>query len=126
VPILAVDDKEENLEALEAILTDPMLRLVMVRSGHEALKKLLNEEFAVILMDASMPVMDGFETARTIRSRAKTRSTPIIFVTAIHKDSLNALTGYSVGAVDYVFKPLVPEVLRAKVSVFVELFRKPN
>ena len=71
-----------------------------------------------------MPVMDGFETARTIRSRAKTRSTPIIFVTATHKDSLNALTGYSVGAVDYVFKPLVPEVLRAKVFVFVELFRK--
>jgi two-component system sensor histidine kinase/response regulator len=124
VPILAVDDKEENLEALESILTDPMLRLVMVRSGNEALKKLLNEEFAVILMDASMPVMDGFETARTIRSRAKTRSTPIIFVTATHKDSLNALTGYSVGAVDYVFKPLVPEVLRAKVFVFVDLFRK--
>jgi CheY-like chemotaxis protein len=73
VPILAVDDKEENLEALESILTDPRLRLVMVRSGHEALKKLLHEEFAVILMDASMPVMDGFETAKTIRSRAKAR-----------------------------------------------------
>jgi polar amino acid transport system substrate-binding protein len=124
VPILAVDDRAENLLALEAILTDPLLRLVNARSGQEALKHLLHEEFAVILMDASMPVMDGFETARTIRSRAKTRSTPIIFVTATHKDSLSASKGYDIGAVDYIFKPVVPEVLRAKVFVFAELFRK--
>lgn len=124
VSILAVDDQPENLLALEAIFENAAWKLVCARSGSEALRHLLDGEFAVILMDAQMPVMDGFETARAMRSRMKTRFTPIIFVTATHKDSFHEEIGYDIGAVDYIFKPIVPEVLRAKVSVFVELFRK--
>ncbi len=124
VSILAVDDQPENLLALEAIFTDPELRLINARSGQEALKHILNEEFAVILMDAHMPEMDGFETAKIIRTRKKTHNTPIIFLTATHKDGFHAATGYDIGAVDYIFKPLIPEILKAKVSVFVELFKK--
>lgn len=124
ISILAVDDQPENLLALEAIFTDPSLRLVKARSGKEALKYLLDEEFAVILMDAHMPVMDGFETAKVIRGREKSRSTPIIFLTAMHKDSMHASAGYDIGAVDYLFKPLIPEILQAKVAVFVELFKR--
>jgi two-component system, sensor histidine kinase and response regulator len=124
VPILAVDDQPENLLALGAVLADPGLRLIKARSGKEALKHLLDDEYAVILLDAFMPEMDGFDTARAIRSREKTRHTPIIFLTATHPDTTQAKAGYSIGAVDFIHKPLVPEIIRAKVSVFVELFRK--
>ena len=124
IKILAVDDQPDNLLALETIFDDPELLLVRAYSGQEALKCLFNEEFAVILLDASMPEMDGFETAKIIRSREKTRSTPIIFLSAMHRDSLHAAAGYNSGAVDYLSKPLVPEILKAKVYVFVELFKK--
>ena len=124
ISILAVDDQPENLLALRALFANTPLEVVTAASGKEALKHLMDGEFAVILMDASMPIMDGFETSRAIRAREKTRHVPIIFLTATHKDTLHAETGYYVGAVDYIFKPLVPEILRAKVSVFVELFRK--
>ena len=124
VPILAVDDKPENLLALEAILTDPSIKLVKADSGGSALLRLLQEEFALILMDASMPEMDGFETVQMIRTREKTRHTPIMFLTAALTDYKNRLAGYNIGAVDYILKPVDAEVLCAKVSVFVELFRK--
>ncbi|HEY9760664.1 MAG TPA: response regulator [Oculatellaceae cyanobacterium] len=124
VPILAVDDKPENLLALEAILSDPAIKLVKAESGASALKHLLLEEFALILMDASMPEMDGFETVQMIRARERTRHTPIMFLTAARTDYKNRLAGYNIGAVDYISKPVDAEVLCAKVSVFVELFRK--
>lgn len=124
VPILAVDDKPENLLALEAILSDPTIKLVKADSGASALKHLLLEEFALILMDASMPQMDGFETVQMIRARERTRHTPIMFLTAARTDYKNRLAGYNIGAVDYISKPVDAEVLCAKVSVFVELFRK--
>ncbi len=122
-PVLVVDDRHNNLVAMEAILKDSGLKLVMASSGPEALRHLLHEEFAVILMDAYMPDMDGFETAKAIRSREKTRYTPIIFTTASNKATIDAAKGYDLGAVDYIFKPLDPHILRAKVAVFVELFR---
>jgi two-component system, sensor histidine kinase and response regulator len=122
--ILLVDDQPNNLLALEAVLEDRGQNLVKVHSGQEALKCLLNGEFAVILLDVQMPGMDGFETAKLIREREKSRHTPIIFLTAINKSDIQVFRGYSLGAVDYLFKPLVPEVLRAKVAVFVDLFRK--
>jgi signal transduction histidine kinase len=124
ISILLVDDQPENLLALEAILADLDQNLVQARSGREALKRLLEEDFAVILLDVQMPEMDGFETARLIRERERSQFTPIIFVTAIHRAEEHVLQAYSVGAVDYVFKPLVPKVLRAKVATFVELARK--
>ena len=124
IPILAVDDQPRNLVSLEAIFESENLELVCVTSGKEALRQLLDREFAVILMDASMPVMDGFETARAIHSRKKTRHVPIIFLTATHRDNVHAELGYESGAVDFIFKPVIPEILRAKVSVFVELFKK--
>ncbi|HEY9793541.1 MAG TPA: response regulator [Candidatus Obscuribacterales bacterium] len=124
IGILAVDDRADNLLALQAIFTDPAIKLVKARSGDEALQRLLDEEFAAILMDAHMPIMDGFETARTIRSREKTRTTPIIFLTATQRDSEHAAEGYDIGAVDYISKPLIPAVIKAKVAVFVELFKK--
>lgn len=122
--ILLVDDKPDNLVALEAILNSPDYNLVKANSGREALKYLLKEDFAVILLDVQMPEMDGFETAALIREREKSRHTPIIFITAISKDETHVSRGYSLGAVDYIFKPVVPEILKAKVAGFVELFRK--
>ena len=124
VNILLVDDRPENLLVLKATLAPLGERLVDVRSGKEALKHLLEEEFAVILLDVMMPDMDGFETARIIREREKSRHTPIIFVTAMLRDDADAFKGYAVGAVDYIMKPFQPEILRSKVSVFVDLFRK--
>jgi signal transduction histidine kinase/DNA-binding NarL/FixJ family response regulator len=120
--ILLVDDRPENLLALEAILESPEHRLVKAHSGEEALKCLLSGEFAVILLDVHMPGMDGFETARLIKEREKNRHTPIIFVTAISKEERFVFQGYSTGAVDYIFKPFAPEILKVKVGVFVELF----
>ncbi len=124
VNILLVDDRKDKLLALSAILAPLGQNLVEARSGKEALRHLLQTEFAVILMDVSMPGMDGFETASLIRKRPATEHTPIIFVTSIGNSPTQMYQGYSLGAVDYILTPIVPEVLRAKVSVFVELWRK--
>ncbi|MFC7549218.1 two-component system response regulator [Plantactinospora sp. GCM10030261] len=121
---LLVDDRRENLMALEAILQGLPVTPVAVESGEAALKQLLVDDFAVILLDAQMPDMDGFETASHIKRRERTRHIPIIFLTAADRDAQLALRGYAVGAVDYLTKPFDPWVLRAKVSVFVELWEK--
>lgn len=124
INILLVDDHPENLLAIGAILETPSYNLVKALSGEEALKCLLYHDFAVILMDVQMPGMDGFETAAVIRNRKRSRHTPIIFLTAIDKSQNRVVTGYELGAVDYLFKPVVPEILQSKVAVFVDLFRK--
>ena len=124
VGILIVDDTEDNLVAVEAILEPLGHDLVLARSGEEALKHLLTRDFAVILLDVQMPGLDGFETAALIKQRERTRRLPIIFLTAISKDEQQVFRGYSAGAVDYLFKPFDPEVLRSKVAVFVELHQK--
>ncbi len=122
--ILMVDDRPENLLALEAILSVFDHDLVRASSGDEALKALLTDDFAVILLDVAMPGMDGLETAAHIKRRERTRDVPIIFLTAVHPDAEHAFRGYSAGAVDYVSKPFDPWVLRAKVAVFVDLYCK--
>lgn len=122
--ILLVDDREENLVALEAILSSLDQNMIRARSGEEALRALLTNDFAVILLDIVMPGMDGFEIARAIKRRRKTREVPIIFLTAADADPDYAFRGYAAGAVDYISKPFDPWVLRTKVSVFVELYRK--
>ncbi|HXI11496.1 MAG TPA: ATP-binding protein [Thermoanaerobaculia bacterium] len=124
VNVLMVDDQPNNLLALDAMLEGAGLNLVRADSGLKALKSLLDQDFAVILLDVQMPELDGFETATLIREREKSRHTPIIFVTALSRSDTNVFKGYSLGAVDYLFKPIVPEILRSKVSVFVDLFRK--
>ncbi len=124
VNILLVDDRDDKLLALEAVLSNLGQNLVRARSGKEALRHLLKMEFAVILMDVSMPGMDGFETAGLIRQRPRTELTPIIFVTSISQSDTQVYRGYSLGAVDYILTPIVPEVLRAKVTVFVDLYLK--
>ena len=121
VNILLVDDQPANLLALEAMLQDLGQTIVKAGSGREALKWLLGNECAVILLDVKMPEMDGFETAELIRQRDKSRHTPIIFLTAADRSQTQAVRGYAVGAVDYLVKPVVPEFVRSKVSVFVEL-----
>ena len=121
---LLVDDRRDNLLALEAILQGLPVTAVAVESGEAALKQLLTDDFAVILLDAQMPNMDGFETARHIKRRERTRHVPILFLTAADRDAQLALRGYAVGAVDYLTKPFDPWVLRAKVSIFVELWTK--
>jgi CheY-like chemotaxis protein len=123
---LLVDDRRENLMALEAILQGLPVRSVAVESGEAALKQLLVDDFAVILLDAQMPDMDGFETASHIKRRERTRHVPIIFLTAADRDAQLALRGYAVGAVDYLTKPFDPWVLRAKVSIFVDLWTKTH
>jgi CheY-like chemotaxis protein len=122
--ILLVDDRAENLIALEAILSSLNQQLVAVRSGEAALKALLSDEFAVILLDVVMPGMDGFETAAHIKRRARTHDVPIIFLTAAGAEPDHAFRGYAAGAVDYIAKPFDPWVLRAKVAVFVDLYVK--
>lgn len=122
--ILLVDDRAENLVALEAILSSLNQQLVAVRSGEAALKALLSDEFAVILLDVVMPGMDGFETAAHIKRRARTHDVPIIFLTAAGAEPDHAFRGYAAGAVDYIAKPFDPWVLRAKVAVFVDLYMK--
>ncbi len=124
INILLVDDRADGLLALEAVLTHPGYRIVKANSGAEALKCVLRDDFALILMDVQMPVMNGFETAALIRERERSRSIPIIFITAINTDDHYVWKGYQAGAVDYLFKPFHPEILRSKVAVFVELFRK--
>jgi PAS domain S-box-containing protein len=124
VNILLVDDTPENLVALEAVLSDLEQNLVKARSGEEALRLLLRGEFAVILLDVNMPGINGFETAELIRQRKSTEHIPIIFVSAISTSDTHLFKGYSLGAVDYIFTPVNPEVLRSKVTVFVELLKK--
>ena len=124
VEILIVDDRPENLLALEAILEPLGQRLVRALSGDEALRLLLSHDFAMILLDVQMPGINGFETARLIKSRERTKYIPIIFLTAISKDEEYIFEGYSVGAVDYMAKPFQPDILRSKVNVFVDLFQK--
>ncbi|MBW4575973.1 MAG: response regulator [Aphanothece sp. CMT-3BRIN-NPC111] len=124
VNILLVDDHSENLLALEAILDNLGQNLVKAHSGEEALRCLLNQDFAVILLDVQMPGMDGFEAATLIRSRERSRDTPIIFLTAFSSSDRLVWRGYSLGAVDYLLKPIDPQILTSKVAVFVELFKK--
>jgi two-component system, sensor histidine kinase and response regulator len=124
VNILLVDDQPANLVALEAMLEDLGQNLVRAESGREALKRLLNDDFAVILLDVKMPEMDGFETAELIRQRDRSRHTPILFLTAGDTTQTQAVRGYAVGAVDYLIKPVMPEFVRSKVTVFVELAKK--
>jgi len=124
VNILLVDDHPANLLALEAVLADLGQCLVRAESGEEALRQLLRDNFAVVLLDVQMPGLDGFETARLIRGREKSRYTPIVFLTAHESSDARVYEAYALGAVDYLVKPLVPVVLRAKVAGFVELFRQ--
>lgn len=119
--LLLVDDRPENLLALEAVLEPLGHRMVQVRSGEEALRQLLLDEIAVIILDVQMPGLDGFETAAAIKGRERTSDIPIIFLTALSREPEHRLLGYATGAVDYVFKPVDPDLLRAKVAVFVEL-----
>jgi len=120
--ILLVDDDERNLLAVKTVLDD-VAEVVLARSGEEALRHLLRGEFAVILLDVYMPGMDGYETAQMIRSREQTKRIPIVFLSAVNKESEHLLRGYAMGAVDYVFKPVDPVVLKSKVAVFVDLFQ---
>jgi len=122
--ILLVDDRAENLLALEAILSSLDQELVFVRSGEAAIEAVRADEFAVILLDVVMPGMDGFETAAEIKQRGRTPNAPIIFLTAAGAEPELAFRGYAAGAVDYISKPFDPWVLRAKVSVFVDLYLK--
>ena len=121
--VLLVDDDERNLLALATVLED-LAEVALARSGDEALRHLLKDEFAVILLDVYMPGLDGYETAQIIRSREQSKGIPIVFLSAVNKETEHLLRGYSMGAVDYVFKPVDPMILRSKVAVFVDLFEK--
>jgi len=120
--ILMVDDRPENLLALEAILGPMDLELVRANSGEDALRALLRDDFALILLDAQMPGMDGFETAARIKRRTRTKDVPIIFLTAFGEDPSSSYRGYVAGGADYISKPFDPWILRAKVQVFVDLW----
>lgn len=122
--ILIVDDRPENLLAVESILQPLGQNIVRASSGQEALREVLRMDFAVILMDVQMPGLSGFETVELIKARERSRFTPIIFLTAISKDDEYVFSGYSAGAVDYMFKPLQADILRSKVAVFVDLYLK--
>lgn len=122
--ILVVNDRREQLVALGTVLDNLQENIVMVQSGEAALRRLLHQEFAVVLLDVHMPGMDGFETAALIRQRKSSRHTPIIFVTAYGQEDTQVARSYSLGAVDFIQTPIVPEILRAKVRVFVELYHK--
>ncbi|MEV0353457.1 response regulator [Nonomuraea sp. NPDC050680] len=124
VKILLVDDKDESLVALEAVLRPLQQQLFKARSGQEAMKLMLRHDFAVVLLDVLMPGMDGFETASHIKRLDQAREVPIIFLTSPEPGSGAAFRGYAVGAVDYITKPFDPWVVRSKVAVFIELFRK--
>src|SRR3989441_4713101 len=124
INILLVDDRRENLLAVEGILKNLKENLVKAASGAEALKYLLKNDVAVILLDVEMPDMDGFQTATLIRDRDKSSHTPIIFLTAISKSDIHVSQGYSLGGVDYIFKPFAPDVLKSKVSAFVQMYKQ--
>lgn len=123
VQILLVDDHPENLLALEAVLSDESYQLVKASSGHEALRKVLQGDFAVIVLDVHMPDMDGLETAKYIKMRERSKDTPIIFITAADQDPAVYFSAYALGAIDYIRKPFVPEMLKAKIDGFVRLHR---
>ena len=122
--VLVVDDEPSNLIAFREILAVLDADIVTVDSGQAALRQVLQREFCAILMDVRMPEMDGYETIAFIRQRERSRRIPVIFLTAYDRDNAQVYRGYSEGAVDYVFKPVEPVVLQAKVSVFVELYRQ--
>ena len=124
VNILIVDDRPDKLLAYEVVLAELNQNVVRARSGTEALRCLLHDDFAVILLDVNMPVMDGFETAKLIRQRPRNETTPIIFISAVNDTETHVSRGYSLGAVDYMLTPVVPEILRAKITVFVDLYKK--
>src|SRR6185503_17051219 len=119
--VLVVDDDERNLLAIKNVIED-LAEIETAVSGDEALRYLLKGEFAVILLDVFMPGMDGYETAQIIRQREQTKRIPIVFLSAVNKEKEHLMRGYVMGAVDYVFKPVEPVVLRSKVNVFVDLF----
>src|SRR5688572_2560818 len=122
--ILVADDEGYSRLALGELLESPDRTIVSVASGAEALRQVLKQDFALILLDVRMPGMDGFETATLIRRRKRSQHTPIIFLTAAYEDATSVVRGYEVGAVDYIFKPVDPEVLKSKVAVFVDLYNK--
>lgn len=124
IRILLVDDRPENLLALENILENPDLDIIKATSGNEALGLMLEYGFALVLLDVQMPEMDGFETAELMRGNERTRQTPIIFITAINFEQKYVFKGYESGAVDYLFKPFYPYILKSKVKVFIELFKQ--
>jgi PleD family two-component response regulator len=124
VNILLVDDQPANLLALEAVLEGLGQNLVKARSGEEALRQLIQKDFAVILLDVLMPGMNGFETATLIRDRDRSRHMPIIFLTAGGKSEIEMFQGYEVGAIDYLMKPVRPAILRSKVLVLMDLYRR--
>ncbi len=122
INILLVDDRPENLLTLEAVLASPSYNLIMANSGEEALKQVLKQDFAVILLDVQMPGLNGFDTARLIHGREQSKHIPIIFITAISQAVENVNQGYAVGAVDYIFKPFNPDILKSKVGAFAKLY----
>jgi len=122
--LLLVDDRPENLLALESLVDSPDLNIVKATSGNEALGLMLEHDFALVLLDVQMPGMDGFETAELMRSSDRTMQVPIIFVTAISKEQQHVFKGYEIGAVDYIFKPLDPHILQGKVNVFLDLYKQ--
>src|SRR5436309_15182293 len=124
VNILLVDDQPGKLIAHEAVLQELGENIIKATSGRDALECLLREDFAVILLDVNMPGMDGFETAKLIRQRPRNETTPIIFISAVNDTETHVSRGYSLGAVDYILTPVVPEILRAKIAVFVDLYKK--
>ena len=120
--ILIVDDLIENLISLEAILEDFDIEIVRAQSGEEALKLSMKEEFALVILDVQMPGMNGYETLEMMRQRKKTRYLPVIFVSAIHQSDLHIIKGIETGAVDFIPKPVIPDILRGKVKIFLELY----
>ncbi len=122
--ILIVDDRPENLLALEAVLANPDYNIVKALTGREALRFILSMDFALILLDVQMPVMDGFEIAEAIKQREKSRYIPVIFLTAVSKEEREIAQGYKLGAVDYILKPIDPHILKAKVLFFVGSYKK--
>ena len=122
--ILVVDDDPRNLIAVEEVLRSPGVEIVTADSGESALRHVLKHDFAVILLDVQMPRLDGYEVASLIRNRPRSSRVPILFLTAFNKDDMHVFKGYSAGAVDYVFKPIEPLILKSKVDIFVDLYRK--
>ena len=124
INILLVDDRKENLLTLESLLDNPDYNIIKVESGQDALAKILDHEIALVLLDVLMPGMDGYETAELMRSNKRSRNIPIIFITANHKEEDHIFKGYEAGAVDYLTKPVAPQMLKSKVGVFIELHRQ--
>ncbi len=124
IPVLLVDDRPENLLVLESLLTDPELKLDKATSGNDALGLMLEHDYALVLMDVQMPEMDGYETAELMKGSARTRNIPVVFVTAVSRTEKHMFKGYKTGAVDYLFKPINPIILKSKVRVFCDLYRQ--